>query len=54
MVQKRNDGKPTEYVFGKVQRELLSKILEELNLKHDCQSNKRIASSIRHTDVGIP
>ena len=50
-VQKRREGKPTDIVWGKVQRELLNSILEELNLKHDREGNERTAYSLRHTYV---
>lgn len=52
-VQKRKQGKPTDLVFGKVQRELLNTILEELNLKHDRQGNERTAYSLRHTYISM-
>lgn len=52
-VQKRKDGKPTDFVFGKVQRELLNTILEELNLKYDRQGNERTAYSLRHTYISM-
>ena len=52
-VQKRKGGKPTDHVFGKVQRELLNTILDELNLKHDRQGNERTAYSLRHTYISM-
>jgi integrase len=52
-VQKRRGGKPTDLVFGKVQRELLNTILDELNLKHDRQGNERTAYSLRHTYISM-
>ena len=52
-VQKRRMNQPTDLVFGKVQRELLNTILEELNLKHDRQGNERTAYSLRHTYISM-
>lgn len=52
-VQKRRQGKATDLVFGKVQRELLNTILAELNLKHDRQGNERTAYSLRHTYISM-
>lgn len=40
-------------MFGKVQRELLNTILEELNLKFDRQGNERTAYSLRHTYISM-
>ena len=48
---KRNRGKPTDLIFGKVQRELLNAILDELDLKHDRDGNLRTAYSLRHTYI---
>ena len=50
-LQKRNAPSPTDLVFGKVQRELLNTILEELNLKRDRDGNPRTAYSLRHTYI---
>jgi len=50
-VVKRNGDVPTKRVFGKVQRELLNKILAELNLKFDREGNPRTAYSLRHTYI---
>lgn len=52
-VQKRRMTKPTDLAFGKVQRELLNTILEELDLKHDRQGNERTAYSLRHTYISM-
>ena len=50
-VKKRKDGKPTDLVFGKVQRELLNAVLHELALKTDRDGNPRTAYSLRHTYI---
>lgn len=47
----RNNGQPTDKLFGKVQRELLNTILDELNLKTDRDGNQRTAYSLRHTYI---
>lgn len=50
-MQKRSNGSATDRVFGKVQRELLNNILDELNLKFDRDGNMRTAYSLRHTYI---
>ncbi len=50
-MQKRDKGQPTDPIFGKVQRELLNTILDELGLKHDREGNVRTAYSLRHTYI---
>ncbi len=50
-VRKRKDGKATDLVFGKVQRELLNAVLDELDLKADRDGNPRTAYSLRHTYI---
>jgi integrase len=50
-VRKRNKAQPTNRIFGKVQRELLNTVLEELNLKFDREGNRRTAYSLRHTYI---
>lgn len=50
-VRKRKEGKATELVFGKVQRELLNAVLDELDLKTDRDGNPRTAYSLRHTYI---
>lgn len=50
-ILQRKQLKPTDIVFGKVQRELLNTILDELNLKHDREGNLRTAYSLRHTYI---
>jgi integrase len=47
----RSQGKPTDLIFGKIQRELLNSILEELELKIDRDGNRRTAYSLRHTYI---
>ncbi|WP_257386345.1 tyrosine-type recombinase/integrase [Tahibacter caeni] len=50
-IRQRKALKPTDLIFGKVQRELLNTILDELNLKHDREGNLRTAYSLRHTYI---
>lgn len=50
-LRRRADPKPTDLVFGEVQRELLNAILKELGLKHDRDGNARTAYSLRHTYI---
>ena len=50
-VQKRSGGAPTRKVFGKIQRELLNRVLNELDLKHDREGRPRTAYSLRHTYI---
>lgn len=50
-LKKRSTGEATELVFGKVQRELLNTILDELGLKYDRDGNVRTAYSLRHTYI---
>lgn len=50
-VRKRNEPKPTDLIFGKVQRELLNAVLDELDLKTDREGNQRTAYSLRHTYI---
>ena len=47
----RHLGAPTALVFGKIQRELLNTILDELGLKFDRDGNRRTAYSLRHTYI---
>jgi hypothetical protein len=42
-LRKRNIPKPTDPIFGKVQRELLNAVLDELNLKKGREGNPRTA-----------
>ncbi len=50
-LRKRNNPKPTDPVFGKTQRQLFNKILDELELKFDRDGNRRTAYSLRHTYI---
>jgi integrase len=50
-VKSRVNGQPTDRLFGKVQRELLNTILDELKLKFDRDGNRRTAYSLRHTYI---
>jgi integrase len=50
-MRKRNGEEPTKKIFGKIQRELLNTILDELNLKYDRDGNRRTAYSLRHTYI---
>lgn len=50
-VRKRKNAQPTDLIFGKVQRELLNAVLDELNLKRDRDGNLRTAYSLRHTYI---
>ena len=50
-MQKRHSGKPTDKIFGKTPRDLMNKVLDDLNLKHDRDGNVRTAYSLRHTYI---
>jgi integrase len=50
-LRKRNEPKPTDPIFGKVQRELLNAILDELDMKIDREGQQRTAYSLRHTYI---
>lgn len=50
-VRKRRNGGPSDLVFGLVQRELLNRVLGELDLKKDRDGNPRTAYSLRHTYI---
>lgn len=50
-IRERKKLNATDLIFGKVQRELLNTILNELNLKHDREGNERTAYSLRHTYI---
>jgi integrase len=50
-LRKRKNPKPTDLIFGKIQRELLNTILDELDLKFDRDGNRRTAYSLRHTYI---
>lgn len=50
-LRKRADPKPTDLIFGPVQRELMNAVLDELGLKKDREGNARTAYSLRHTYI---
>ena len=50
-MKKRHNGQPTDPIFGKTPRDLLNKVLDDLNLKHDRDGNVRTAYSLRHTYI---
>lgn len=50
-VRKRKNPKPPDLLFGKIQRELLNTVLEELDLKTDRDGRPRTAYSLRHTYI---
>ncbi len=50
-LKKRNNGKPTERLFPKFQRELFNTLLDELELKTDRDGQSRTAYSLRHTYI---
>jgi integrase len=50
-LKKRNNGKPTERLFPKFQRELFNTLLDELELKSDRDGQSRTAYSLRHTYI---
>lgn len=50
-MQARHNGKPTDKIFDGTPRNLLNRILDELNLKFDRDGNVRTAYSLRHTYI---
>ena len=50
-LRKRNGANPNDVIFGKVQRELLNAILDELDMKTDREGQQRTAYSLRHTYI---
>jgi integrase len=52
-VVKRHSLKAKEIVFGLPQRELINRILEDLDLKVDREGNRRTAYSLRHTYISM-
>jgi integrase len=52
-VVKRHSLKAKDAVFGLPQRELINKILEDLDLKFDREGNRRTAYSLRHTYISM-
>lgn len=51
LMKRRENRQPTDKIFGKVKRELLNTILDELNLKRDRDGQVRTAYSLRHTYI---
>lgn len=52
-VVKRHSLQAKDKVFGLPQRELINKILEDLDLKVDREGNRRTAYSLRHTYISM-
>jgi len=50
-LRRRNNGQPTDTIFGETPRDLLNAVLAELNLKFDRDGNRRTAYSLRHTYI---
>ena len=50
-LRKRCGDKPTDLVFGKIQRKVLNTVLDKLGLKKDRDGNARTAYSLRHTYI---
>ncbi|MGH6909239.1 MAG: site-specific integrase, partial [Phenylobacterium sp.] len=50
-VRDRGSAAPRERVFGKTPRELLNRVLDELDLKTDREGRARTAYSLRHTYI---
>ena len=50
-LRKRKKRQAMDRLFGKIQRELLNSILDELKLKFDRDGNRRTAYSLRHTYI---
>jgi integrase len=51
LLKRRGDPDPTDLVFGKIQRQLMNAVLDELGLKTDRDGNPRTAYSLRHTYI---
>lgn len=47
----RNNGKPTDKLFPKFQKQLFNNVLDELGLKKDREGQARTAYSFRHTYI---
>jgi integrase len=47
----RNNGKPTDRLFPKLQRELFNTLLDDLDLKKDREGQPRTFYSLRHTYI---
>lgn len=50
-VRKRRGGGATHLVFGRLQRDLLNRVLHEQDLKRDREGRPRTAYSLRHTYI---
>ena len=50
-LSERNAPEPASLIFGRVQRQLLNRVLDELVLKRDREGNLRTAYSLRHTYI---
>lgn len=50
-LKERNNGKPTDRLFPKFQKQLFNAILNELDMKQDRDGNQRTAYSLRHTYI---
>ena len=51
LLKRRGEPKPTDVVFGKIQRQLMNAVLDELGLKEDRDGSPRTAYSLRHTYI---
>ncbi|MFC3068422.1 tyrosine-type recombinase/integrase [Phenylobacterium soli] len=51
LLKRRGVPKPTDLIFGKIQRQLMNAVLDELGLKTDRDGNPRTAYSLRHTYI---
>lgn len=51
LLKRRGEPAATALVFGKIQRELMNAVLDELGLKEDRDGNLRTAYSLRHTYI---
>jgi integrase len=51
LLNRRGAPGPTDLVFGKIQRQLMNAVLDELGLKEDRDGNPRTAYSLRHTYI---
>lgn len=50
-LSERHTPEPESLIFGRVQRQLLNRVLDELGLKRDREGNLRTAYSLRHTYI---
>jgi integrase len=51
LLKRRGVTQPTDLVFGKIQRQLMNAVLDELGLKADRDGNPRTTYSLRHTYI---